>query len=231
MSQWRVDKNGHWTLYNLNGNPLVIASPFTVNNLNGNILFTINPTGGDNGHGSFTLYEGSNPANAAFVIQYPTDGSIKFCGNGGSDQGIGSFLFDFGFNDNFTLNSSSIASNADADKSSGTNSARWAETYTHGLYVGYKNVIASYSALITDCLIEANTSGVAFTVTLPSANVAGQKIVVVKQDNTINNATITRAGSDTIEGVTSLTLSSQYNKVNLISNGAGVWYDLTHGGV
>lgn len=74
----------------------------------------------------------------------------------------------------------------------------------------------------------------AFTVTLPPANTefaSGQYIIIMKIDSSANAVTVSRAGSDTIEGGTTKTLSSQYSKTILISDGGnpGIWYDVASG--
>ena len=39
--------------------------------------------------------------------------------------------------------------------------------------------------------------------------------------------TVSRAGADTIEGATTISLTTQYKKAVLQSDGTSVWYDLT----
>lgn len=65
------------------------------------------------------------------------------------------------------------------------------------------------------------TSG-AITVTLPAASTTAKKILVKKIDSA-NNVTVTRAGSDTIEGSNTFVLSSQYQWIVLQSDGTSVW--------
>lgn len=63
-----------------------------------------------------------------------------------------------------------------------------------------------------------DASGGAVTINLPAvASVAGSRPKrFVKIDNSVNAVTINRNGLDTIEGATSTTLSSQYDKVRLV---------------
>lgn len=64
----------------------------------------------------------------------------------------------------------------------------------------------------------------AITATLPSAAAsAGWFIMVVRTNSGANAVTVQRAGSDTIEGATSLTLSSQYSKAAVFGDGGTVW--------
>jgi hypothetical protein len=68
------------------------------------------------------------------------------------------------------------------------------------------------------------------TITLPVAsatNVNGRYYVVIKSDSSANTVTVTRAGSDTIEGATTVVLTAQYQKTKLQAYGAGsIWYIL-----
>ena len=75
-------------------------------------------------------------------------------------------------------------------------------------------------------LIElCNATSGAFTVTLPSANASlGQTYTIKKIDSSANAVTISRAGTDTIEGATTYALAAQYKYATLVSGGSGVWY-------
>jgi hypothetical protein len=73
-------------------------------------------------------------------------------------------------------------------------------------------------------LVLVDASGGAVTITLPSASSnTGRMYIIMKIDNTANTVTIQRSGSDYINGGTSLTISSQWNKFNLISAGGTQW--------
>ena len=92
-------------------------------------------------------------------------------------------------------------------------------------------VTTTYSVGTSDEIILANATSAAFTVTLPAANAqAGRKVLIIKTDSSANAVTVSRAGSDTIEGSTTKSLASQYNKIGLISDGTSTWYDLGTGG-
>jgi hypothetical protein len=78
-------------------------------------------------------------------------------------------------------------------------------------------------------LVLVNASGGARTITLPAANaLAGRPIrfQIEKTDSTANTVTVQRAGTDTIEGATSVVLSGQWASVTLVSDGAGAWVAL-----
>lgn len=77
---------------------------------------------------------------------------------------------------------------------------------------------ANVTALRGD-LIVADASGGAFTVTLPTAAVAGSVTVVVTAGPSV---TVARAGSDTIDGATSLVVVAGQS-AKLVSNGGTAW--------
>lgn len=75
-----------------------------------------------------------------------------------------------------------------------------------------------------------NSGGAANTITLPAANAqTGLHIIVVKTDSSVNVVTVAAAGADTIEGAASVSLTTQYKKVHLMSDGISKWYDLGAG--
>jgi hypothetical protein len=51
-------------------------------------------------------------------------------------------------------------------------------------------------------------------------------VVIVKTDSSAHAVTVSRAGTDTIQGATTQALSTQYKKLTLISGGSGAWYDV-----
>ncbi len=71
-------------------------------------------------------------------------------------------------------------------------------------------------------LIDASSGPV--TVTLPlAASALDHKYYVKKTDSSGNGINIIRSGSDLIDGATFTTVSAQYQRVALISNGSGWW--------
>lgn len=96
-----------------------------------------------------------------------------------------------------------------------------------GFSLAVRSVTTNYTAVGGDAIILVNATGGAVTITLPAANQAsptGKFIQVVKIDSSANAVTIQRAGSDTIEGLTTINLQTQYSSVTLYSDGTGVWY-------
>ncbi len=86
----------------------------------------------------------------------------------------------------------------------------------------------TYTMLSTDDLILA--SGSAFTVTLGAASATpGKQITIKKTDSSLTNIiTVARAGSDTIDGATSVTLNTQYEYFTLVSDGTSSWAVVAH---
>lgn len=67
------------------------------------------------------------------------------------------------------------------------------------------------------------TSG-AVTITLPPANTwLGKKYLIKKTDASANAVTINRSGSDTVDGATSVSLTTRYDSILLVSNGVSAW--------
>ena len=58
---------------------------------------------------------------------------------------------------------------------------------------------------------------------MPSSPNTGQVLNIKKIDNTANEVTITRAGSQTIDGTTVITIDVQYNSYSIQFNGTN-WY-------
>lgn len=105
-----------------------------------------------------------------------------------------------------------------------------AAPHVGGLYFGYIEVeSADYTVTPVDGVILVNASGAARTITLPlttnSTTQFGQQVTVIKTDSSGNAVTVQRQGvTDTINGVTSMTLASQYSSVTLFADvAAHVW--------
>lgn len=73
----------------------------------------------------------------------------------------------------------------------------------------------------TDHVVLMNAVGGAFTATLPTAaSVAGKVYILKKTDSTLNAVTIATTSSQTIDGVTTTSLNTQYETLYLISDGS-----------
>lgn len=86
---------------------------------------------------------------------------------------------------------------------------------------------STYTASSFDDLIPTDASGGAFPVNLPAASTyVGKILTLIKTDSSLNAVTIARAGSDTINGLTSTTLNSENETIRLQSDGVSKWYIL-----
>lgn len=91
------------------------------------------------------------------------------------------------------------------------------------LQTATKTTTASLTS--SERLVYANTAGGGFTATLCAANaVQASTVVSVVKTSGTGTLTIARAGSDTINGGTSsLTRTTIYSRVDLVSDGASAW--------
>jgi hypothetical protein len=90
----------------------------------------------------------------------------------------------------------------------------------------YLNVTGSTTLTSSNEIVGVNTSGGAYTVTLPAANsVPAGKFYVINVEVAGNNVTIARSGTDTIDGATSINLTASLLQGRLIySNGTNAWF-------
>lgn len=88
----------------------------------------------------------------------------------------------------------------------------------------------TYAILATDDYVTGDATGGIFTMTLPAANSVpkGKQLIVKKIDSTLTQITLSRAGSDTIDGATSTTLATQYEAHTLLSDGSSLWSVVNH---
>lgn len=85
-------------------------------------------------------------------------------------------------------------------------------------------ITTTYSAMPYDTLF-CNVTGGGFTVTLPLASEAvNGQVRVFKIDASGNTLTISRAGSDKINGANTKTTTTQYAGWTLVSDGVSNWY-------
>ena len=87
-------------------------------------------------------------------------------------------------------------------------------------YVVTASKTTTYTAAPGD-IIPCNATGGAFTVNLPAAAGVVQSIRVKKTDASANAITIDGNASETIDGATTRTLTTQYEAVELWSDGTG----------
>lgn len=102
---------------------------------------------------------------------------------------------------------------------------------TSGVGIAYKAnakaVSAAYVMTRSDHTLLANATSASFTITLLPAgtNKTNQIIAVQKTDSTAYTVTLDAAGSETIDGTTTITLGSQYETVYLQA-GQSTWHVL-----
>ncbi len=83
---------------------------------------------------------------------------------------------------------------------------------------------ATYTVLPTDEIFLCNATSGAVTLNLPSAALlSGKEYEIKKIDSSGNTVIIEGYGSETIDGATNKTLSSQYASVKIVSDGSN-WY-------
>lgn len=71
-----------------------------------------------------------------------------------------------------------------------------------------------------DRIITANSTTASFSITLPTAPPTGRKITVKRLDGSANTVTVATPGAQTIDGAASHSLTTQWEKVTLIYDGA-----------
>lgn len=95
---------------------------------------------------------------------------------------------------------------------------------------GLASLSANTTLTVDDAgLVLVNASAAARTITLPAAAALGGRPIrfqIEKTDSSANAVTVQRAGTDTIEGATSVVLSGQWASVTLVSDGVGGWVRL-----
>lgn len=89
-------------------------------------------------------------------------------------------------------------------------------------YVNTSAIASSDTADTDDDVMLVDASAGAVTITLPDRASNVGKVYTIKRVNATNNVIVSRAGSDTIDGATTKTLSTQYAAITIIA-GYGGW--------
>jgi hypothetical protein len=127
-------------------------------------------------------------------------------------------------------NSSNSAASSSTSATNAANSAALAAAYAaSGLYSSVIDKSANYTVVIGDAgaLIRVTTTSGAIAITLPTISTVpdGFKVAVVKWTGDSNAVTISRAGSDTINGATSVSISTQYSSTTFVADlESGQWF-------
>ena len=88
---------------------------------------------------------------------------------------------------------------------------------------------SAYTLTANDSVILADSTGAAFTLTLPAvAGTSGTVYTVLRVNAGANNVTIDGNASETINGATTYVLTAQWQAVEIISNGTA-WYAIATG--
>lgn len=105
------------------------------------------------------------------------------------------------------------------------------ERFTRGTWHRVRTVTEAYTATLDDDMIIGDGTGGAFSITLPTAASAydaatstGKVLHFVCIS--ANDVTLDGAGSENINGATTLALSAQYQCVSIVSNGTA-WFTIT----
>jgi hypothetical protein len=90
-----------------------------------------------------------------------------------------------------------------------------------GLTPNVSSKTSAYTVTATDGLVKCDATSAAFTVTLPTAvGITGKIYIIKKVDASANAITIDGDGSETIDGSATVSLSAQWNKYVLMSDGS-----------
>lgn len=107
----------------------------------------------------------------------------------------------------------------------GSTSLRFS-AFASGMNAGIATKTSAYTALSTDHTILCDATTAAFSVTLPSASTSsGRVFVVVKTDSSGNAITIDPNASETINGSTTTTVTTQYQSYQMQCNGTA-WFKI-----
>lgn len=93
-------------------------------------------------------------------------------------------------------------------------------------YVSKSRTVSSspYTVVEADRLLLVDTSSGSITINLPVASTVKGKVYIIIKTASNNTVTINRAGSDTINGATSYTLSNQYETLFISNNESTAWF-------
>ena len=83
---------------------------------------------------------------------------------------------------------------------------------------------ADYTVTVADCFVSADCTTADVNLTLPTASAGTGRIFYFKRtDGSGNNVLVTADGAETIDGNSNYTLTTQYQNVNVISDGTEWW--------
>jgi len=88
-------------------------------------------------------------------------------------------------------------------------------------------ITADYSATLDDEVILADSDSGAVTVTLPLAADAKSRRYSIKRTGALNTVTVSAQTGETIDGLLTQTLASQYYTITVVSDGDSAWHILS----
>ena len=87
-----------------------------------------------------------------------------------------------------------------------------------------KNISASETVTGEHTVFLANTTDDNVTVTLPPADQWKAPLTLVKVDGSVNSAIFAAATGETINGLSTFTITLEFGRVTIVSDEAGAWY-------
>lgn len=117
-----------------------------------------------------------------------------------------------------------IATTVQSPFASGSNRKVTLDNLVNPVIIAIDDTDSPYTANDSERSIMCDCTSGAITVNLPALSGITNRIYVIKKiDNSINAVTIDGSGSETIDGITTNTISSQYNSITLQA-GASEWH-------
>jgi hypothetical protein len=105
------------------------------------------------------------------------------------------------------------------------------DSFTAALAIWSRAIVtktANYTTTVDDQVVLGDATSGVVTITLPAAATTG-KVITLKKTDAVNNVVLSRAGSATIDGATTKTITTQYGFLTVISNGTN-WSIIASGG-
>lgn len=116
--------------------------------------------------------------------------------------------------------------NDDASKMALNENLLWLATQLTQRRMTVVKKTASYTATFSDELILVDTTGGNVTITLPSSTRISGKVYRIKRlTGGVNTLTVQGSGGATIDGAASISLPTQWDARNLVTDGTG-WFIL-----
>ncbi|MCA9058609.1 MAG: hypothetical protein KDA85_08920 [Planctomycetaceae bacterium] len=147
------------------------------------------------------------------------DWSPKSVWNGSADPTAGDDENDDFFPGSFWLRTDTTPARLFVCQSSTASSAVWVPLTPPLRFMVSKT--AAYTITTSDDIVLCDATGAAFTVTLPTAvGNTGRQLVVKRLNSGSNAVTVAAAGSETIDGASTVSLSTQYQVITMVSDGS-----------